>query len=154
ARGGHHHGLLRAARGHEHQRQDRGRVERSHRARVRARRGLGRGGHEPRARTARRARLVANSDTATATERSDRMRLDLKRVLKNYGILFAFVLVCVILASLSPVFLRWNNLLNIIRQSSIFGIMAVGMTFVILTGGIDLSVGSILAVSGALAAGM
>ena len=82
------------------------------------------------------------------------MRLDVKRVLKNYGILFAFVLVCVILASLSPVFLRWNNVLNIIRQSSIFGIMAVGMTFVILTGGIDLSVGSILAVSGALAAGM
>ena len=82
------------------------------------------------------------------------MRLDVKRVLKNYGILFAFVLVCVILAALSPVFLRWNNILNIIRQSSIFGIMAVGMTFVILTGGIDLSVGSILAVSGALAAGM
>jgi len=82
------------------------------------------------------------------------MQLDLKRVLKNYGILFAFVLVCVILAFLSPVFLRWNNILNIIRQSSIFGIMAVGMTFVILTGGIDLSVGSILAVSGALAAGL
>jgi ribose transport system permease protein len=82
------------------------------------------------------------------------MRLDLKRVLKNYGILFAFVLVCAILAWLSPVFLRWNNILNVIRQSSIYGIMAVGMTFVILTGGIDLSVGSILAVSGALAAGM
>ena len=82
------------------------------------------------------------------------MRVDLKRVLKNYGILFAFVLVCATLAWLSPVFLRWNNILNVIRQSSIYGIMAVGMTFVILTGGIDLSVGSILAVAGALAAGM
>src|SRR3989475_3873524 len=82
------------------------------------------------------------------------MRVDVKRVLKNYGILFAFVLVCAILAWLSPVFLRWNNILNVIRQSSIYGIMAVGMTFVILTGGIDLSVGSILAVAGALAAGM
>jgi len=82
------------------------------------------------------------------------MRLDFKRVLKNYGILFAFFLVCAVLAFLSPIFLRWNNVLNIIRQSSIFGIMAVGMTFVILTGGIDLSVGSILALSGALAAGM
>ena len=82
------------------------------------------------------------------------MRIDFKRVLRNYGILFAFFVVCAILASLSPIFLRWNNILNIIRQSSIFGIMAVGMTFVILTGGIDLSVGSILAVSGALAAGM
>src|SRR5256885_11099931 len=82
------------------------------------------------------------------------MRIDVRRVLKNYGILFAFVLVCAILAWLSPVFLRWNNVLNVIRQSSIYGIMAVGMTFVILTGGIDLSVGSILAVARALAAGM
>jgi ribose/xylose/arabinose/galactoside ABC-type transport system permease subunit len=82
------------------------------------------------------------------------MRIDFKRVLRNYGILFAFFVVCAVLASLSPFFLKWNNVLNIIRQSSIFGIMAVGMTFVILTGGIDLSVGSILAVSGALAAGM
>src|SRR6266850_2290359 len=63
------------------------------------------------------------------------MRVDVKRVLKNYGILFAFILVCAILAWLSPVFLRWNNVLNVIRQSSIYGIMAVGMTFVILTGG-------------------
>ena len=82
------------------------------------------------------------------------MTLDVKRLLKNYGIVFAFLLVCAILAVMTPVFLRPTNLLNVIRQSSIYGIMAVGMTFVILTGGIDLSVGSILAVSGALAAGM
>ncbi len=82
------------------------------------------------------------------------MKLDLKRVLKNYGIVFAFVLVCAVLAWLSPVFLRWTNVLNIIRQSSIYGIMAVGMTFVILTGGIDLSVGSILAIAGVITAGM
>jgi len=54
------------------------------------------------------------------------MRVEVKRVLKNYGILFAFILVCAILAWLSPVFLRWNNVLNVIRQSSIYGIMAVG----------------------------
>jgi ribose/xylose/arabinose/galactoside ABC-type transport system permease subunit len=82
------------------------------------------------------------------------MKLDLKRVLKNYGIVFAFVLVCAILAWLSPVFLGWTNVLNIIRQSSIYGIMAVGMTFVILTGGIDLSVGSILAIAGVVTAGL
>src|SRR3989442_11517701 len=72
------------------------------------------------------------------------MRFDVKRVLKNYGILFAFVLVCAILAWLSPVFLRGNNILNVIRQSSIYGIMSVGMTFVILTGGSFPSVRSIL----------
>ncbi|HTT70509.1 MAG TPA: ribose ABC transporter permease [Anaeromyxobacteraceae bacterium] len=82
------------------------------------------------------------------------MKLDLKRILKNYGIVFAFFLVCAVLAWLSPVFLKWTNILNIIRQSSIYGIMAVGMTFVILTGGIDLSVGSILAFAGAVAAGL
>jgi ribose transport system permease protein len=81
------------------------------------------------------------------------MKIDLKQVLKSYGILIAFVLICVVLAILSPVFLRWNNILNVIRQSSIYGVMAVGMTFVILSGGIDLSVGSILALSGVISAG-
>jgi len=51
------------------------------------------------------------------------------------------------------VFLTFTNVMNIIRQSSIYGIMAIGMTFVILTAGIDLSVGSLLAISGAIAAG-
>ncbi|HET6436885.1 MAG TPA: ABC transporter permease [Anaeromyxobacter sp.] len=79
-------------------------------------------------------------------------RVDLKRVLKNYGIVFAFLLVCAVLSWLSPAFLTWTNVLIVIRQSSITGIMAIGMTFVILTGGIDLSVGSLLAFSGIIAA--
>ncbi len=52
----------------------------------------------------------------------------------------------------SPVFLTSFNLLNILLQSSIQGIIAIGMTFVILTGGIDLSVGSVVALSGVLMA--
>jgi ribose transport system permease protein len=98
--------------------------------------------------------MKAEEGTAAADQDSQRPRFDLKRVLKNYGIVFAFVLVCALLSWLSPVFLSWTNVLNVIRQSSIFGIMAIGMTFVILTGGIDLSVGSILAFSGAIAAGL
>ncbi|TVQ41153.1 MAG: ribose ABC transporter permease [Spirochaetaceae bacterium] len=81
------------------------------------------------------------------------MKLDLKGILKTYGILIAFLVICLILAILTPVFLRWANILNVIRQSSIYGVMAVGMTFVILSGGIDLSVGSVLALSGVIAAG-
>ncbi len=81
------------------------------------------------------------------------MKFDVKHILRSYGILIAFVLICIILTVLSPVFLTVTNVLNIIRQSSIYGIMAIGMTFVILTGGIDLSVGSILAIAGAIAAG-
>lgn len=55
---------------------------------------------------------------------------------------------------MSPDFLRVNNIFNVLRQVSINALIAYGMTFVILTGGIDLSVGSILALSSALTAGM
>jgi len=82
------------------------------------------------------------------------MKLDLTRILRSYGIVIAFIIICAAMTVLSPVFLTVTNVRNVIRQSSIFGIMAVGMTFVILTGGIDLSVGSILAVAGAFSAGM
>ncbi len=81
------------------------------------------------------------------------MKLDIQGILRSYGILIAFILICAVMSVLSPVFLTVTNILNVIRQSSIYGIMAVGMTFVILTAGIDLSVGSILALAGALAAG-
>ncbi|HVO38731.1 MAG TPA: ribose ABC transporter permease [Spirochaetia bacterium] len=81
------------------------------------------------------------------------MKIDIRHILRSYGILIAFVLIVIIMTILSPVFLTVTNVLNIIRQSSIYGIIAIGMTFVILTGGIDLSVGSILAIAGAIAAG-
>lgn len=81
------------------------------------------------------------------------MKVQISRIVKSYGILIAFLAVCAMLALFSPVFLTWTNLRNVVRQSSIIGVMAVGVTFVILTGGIDLSVGSILAVSGMFAAG-
>jgi len=54
-------------------------------------------------------------------------------------------------SALSPHFLQPQNLLNILRQISYTGIIALGMTFVITTGGIDLSVGSLAAFSGSLA---
>ena len=82
------------------------------------------------------------------------MKLNLQSIIRSYGIVIAFAVICAVMALLSPVFLTVTNVLNVIRQSSIFGIMAIGMTFVILTGGIDLSVGSILAVVGAVSAGM
>ncbi|MGE4465231.1 ABC transporter permease [Sphaerochaeta sp.] len=81
-------------------------------------------------------------------------KIDWKQLLKNNGILLVFFLIIMGLSIMSPYFLTVTNILNIIRQTSIYGIIAVGMTFVILTGGIDLSVGSILALSGAVAAGM
>ena len=55
------------------------------------------------------------------------------------------------MAILSPAFLSFTNITNILRQTSINGIVAVGMTFIIITGGIDLSVGSVLALSAVVA---
>lgn len=62
--------------------------------------------------------------------------------------------IILIISILEPGFLSVNNLLNVLRQVSFNALIAFGMTFVILTGGIDLSVGSILALTGAVSAGL
>jgi ribose/xylose/arabinose/galactoside ABC-type transport system permease subunit len=64
------------------------------------------------------------------------------------GILVVFLLVCLILAILTPNFRQPLNIVNVVRQVSIIGVAAVGMTMVILLGLIDLSVGSIIAFAG------
>jgi ribose/xylose/arabinose/galactoside ABC-type transport system permease subunit len=72
--------------------------------------------------------------------------------LQKAGIGLALIVLIVLASVLSPYFLQPGNLLNVARQVSIIGIIAVGMTFVILTGGIDLSVGSILGLVAVVAA--
>lgn len=62
--------------------------------------------------------------------------------------LLVLIVLCVILSVLKPVFLTPGNLINIITQVTVNAIVAIGMTFVILTGGIDLSVGSVLGLAG------
>ncbi len=71
---------------------------------------------------------------------------------QKQGALILLAMVCVIATARYEAFLTPENLLNVLRQNSMLGIIAVGMTFVILTGGIDLSVGSLLAVAGVIAA--
>jgi len=68
--------------------------------------------------------------------------------------LIALLLLIVIVSFLNPHFFTVDNILNILRQTSVNAIIAVGMTLVILTAGIDLSVGSVLALCGAFAASM
>ncbi len=75
----------------------------------------------------------------------------LKLLLSDYGIVLAFVVLCVVLGFANENFMTWGNWVNVLRQTSINGLLAIGMTFVILTGGIDLSVGSLLAVSSMVA---
>ena len=78
--------------------------------------------------------------------------INFKALLEEYKSLIGLVILIGIVGILSPSFFTVANLLNVLRQTSINGVIAAGMTFVILTGGIDLSVGSILGFSGAVAA--
>ena len=67
--------------------------------------------------------------------------------LSKYGIYIAFVVMCVFFSIFNPLFLTPGNIINIVRQVSFNAILAMGMTMVIITGGIDLSVGSVLALA-------
>ncbi|NLV91493.1 MAG: ABC transporter permease [Firmicutes bacterium] len=79
----------------------------------------------------------------------EKARSFLRRIdVEKYGALFALAVLFIISALASPYFLRTRNLLNILRQVSYTGIIGLGMTFVIISGGIDLSVGSMTALVG------
>lgn len=82
------------------------------------------------------------------------MKFNYHSIIRKMGPLLGLLLLGIILTILSDRFLSVNNLLNVARQVSINAIISVGMTLVILTGGIDLSVGSILALSGSITAGL
>lgn len=78
----------------------------------------------------------------------------LRAVLRSGGVFLILILLLAMLALLSDRFFTVRNLLTVGLQTSIIAITAIGMTFTIITGGIDLSVGSVAALSGALAAGL
>lgn len=72
---------------------------------------------------------------------------------EEYGVVAVFILEMVLFSMISPVFFSAKNILNVLRQIAITGILSTGMTFVIITGGIDLSVGAIIALVTVLTAG-
>lgn len=80
--------------------------------------------------------------------------LQLKHYLVKFQSIIALLLMCIALSFLSDRFLTIDNSWNVMRQISVNMIVSVGMTLIILTGGIDLSVGSVLALSGAVTAVM
>jgi len=101
---------------------------------------------------------MSENDLASGIKGSSRLesgggrRAGIWNLLNDYGIVIVFFLFCVILAIANPYFLKTKNLINVLRQVSINGLLSIGMTFVVLTGGIDLSVGSVLAFSGVVGA--
>ena len=76
-----------------------------------------------------------------------------KRLFDKFGIGFALLAEIILFSQLSEFFFTSDNILNVTLQTSITAIIAVGMTFVILTGGIDLSVGALVALTGVVATG-
>ena len=82
----------------------------------------------------------------------DKTSFSARVFLQRFGLVIVFVILCMVLTALSDQFLTLSNARNILRQSSINGIISVGMTMVILTAGIDLSVGSVLALTGVVVA--
>jgi ribose/xylose/arabinose/galactoside ABC-type transport system permease subunit len=82
------------------------------------------------------------AETITSSVKPARVRVH--PFLRQSGVFWVLVLLCLTAAFISPYFLQYNNIINVIRQISIVGVISIGMTFVILTSGIDLSVGSIV----------
>src|SRR5438552_16165415 len=84
-------------------------------------------------------------------------RSAVSRVLKinsTLALLAAFLLMCVIFGSLSPTFFTAANAFTVTNTLAVVGISAVGMTLVLISGGVDLSVGSTAALAGAVASGL
>ena len=94
-------------------------------------------------------KLMEKSGIATSDSKATAIAL-----LQKYGIILVLVFLIVVISIAQPKFLSPTNLFNVMTQSSIFGIMALGMTLVITSKGIDLSVGSVLAFSGVVAASL
>lgn len=82
----------------------------------------------------------------------ERRPLNIVDILGRFAPLFVLLVLVAILSYLEPGFRTERNIFNVLRQISIIGILAVGMTFVILTAGIDLSVGSMVAFTGIVCA--
>jgi ribose/xylose/arabinose/galactoside ABC-type transport system permease subunit len=75
-------------------------------------------------------------------------RINPRALLSRSGPLWGLIILCVVMTILSPFFLTFNNLFNVGTQIAVIAILALGQTFVIVSGGIDLSVGSVLGLAG------
>ncbi|MFP3557569.1 ABC transporter permease [Paraburkholderia sp. SIMBA_049] len=78
----------------------------------------------------------------------------MRDIYRRYGIVAVLIVLCIVLSFANQYFLTLGNIADILRQTSINGILAVGMTYVVLTAGIDLSVGSTLALAGIISASL
>lgn len=85
-------------------------------------------------------------------ERSKLFDHGTRQFLQGWGLFIVFIFICLVFALLSPIFLKSSNLINVVRQVSVIGTAAVGMAILMISGGIDLSIGSQIAFSGLVVA--
>ena len=95
--------------------------------------------------------MVTEATTQTAALAADKRKEFTRSMIQMAGMVPVLVVICILFAFLTPNFLTQNNMVNVVRQASINIVLAAGMTFVILTGGIDLAVGSVLGFTAVIA---
>src|ERR1700730_16335795 len=100
--------------------------------------------------------MVENPGVITAekakAEKRQRMGHQMSSVFSKYGIFLIFIVMIVVASLLSPAFVSPTNLINIVRQMSIVGLIALGVTGVIVSAGIDLSSGSVVGLTAVVSA--
>jgi len=85
-------------------------------------------------------------------EKTEKKAFHIKDFIAHYGVIIGLILIIAYFSIMRTKFLTMDNMVNMFRQMTINGMLAIGMTFVVLTGGIDLSVGSIVGASGMFSA--
>lgn len=99
------------------------------------------------------------ANPATMTSKKGNLLLNFMQdiqvfIRNNMGILIGLIVLCVVISFINPNFITSNNILNVLRQTSTNLYLALAMTMIIILGGIDLSVGSIIAVTGVVTTGL
>src|ERR1700722_1343752 len=99
---------------------------------------------------------MANPGVITANKPDKRQEMGhtISVVFSKYGIFIIFIVMIVVASLLSPAFVSSTNLINIVRQMSVVGLIALGVTGVIVSAGIDLSSGSVVGLSAVVAASL
>jgi len=95
--------------------------------------------------------MATEATTSPSAVAAARRKELTRSVIELAGMLPVLIVICILFAFLTPNFLTQNNMVNVVRQASINIVLAAGMTFVILTGGIDLAVGSVLGFTAVIA---
>src|SRR5689334_7984426 len=92
--------------------------------------------------------------TANKPEKGPQMSHQISNLFSKYGIFLIFIVMIIVASLLSPAFVSTTNLINIVRQMSVVGLIALGVTGVIVSGGIDLSSGSVVGLAAVVAASL